>query len=115
MVRREITEYCGLYFITFTCSRWLNLFEISHGYDAVYKWFDYLRDRGHYIVGYVITPKHIHVFFLIAFRNTQGKSINKIIGNAKRFMAYEIVKKLKEKNQDELLAKLSSLLMSKKN
>ena len=39
-------------------------------------------------------PNHLHA--LIAFSNT-GKNINKIIGNGKRFMAYDIVGKLKEK------------------
>ena len=88
-VRREITEYSGIYFITFTNSRWLRLFVIINGYDIVYKWYDYLKRKGHFIVGYVIMPNHVHS--LIAFRNTQGQSINSIIGNGKRFMSYEIV------------------------
>ena len=50
--RREITEYVGIYFITITCSRWLHLFELVNGYDQVYKWFDPLKCKGHYIVGY---------------------------------------------------------------
>src|SRR4051812_2337475 len=108
MVRKEIAEYNGVYFITFTCSRWLNLFEITQGYDAVYKWFDYLKDKGHYIIGYVIMPNHVHV--LIAFRNTQGQSINAIIGNAKRFLSYEIVKKLKGLNENEILSQLASFV-----
>jgi len=29
----------GIYFITFTCYDWLPLIELSHGYDAVYKFF----------------------------------------------------------------------------
>ena len=60
-VRREITEYSGIYFITVTCARWLHLFEIGNAYEAVYKWFDHLKAQGHYIVGYVIMPNHIHV------------------------------------------------------
>jgi len=61
---------------------------------VVYKWFNYLKQTNHYITGYVIMPNHLHA--LIAFSNT-GKNINKIIGNGKRFMAYDIVGKLKEK------------------
>ena len=76
-VRREITEYDGVYFITCTNSRWLPLFAIVNGYDVVYKWFNYLKAKGHFIVGYVIMPNHFHA--LIAFRNTQGKSINTIV------------------------------------
>ena len=29
-VRREITEYDGIYFITITCSRWLPLFKFAN-------------------------------------------------------------------------------------
>src|SRR5882762_2233720 len=107
-VRREITEYDGVYFITITCSRWLHLFELANGYNEAYKWFDHLKSKGHYIVGYVIMPNHIHA--LIGFRNTQGVSINSIIGEGKRFMSYGIVKRLKEKNEDETLAGLSTVV-----
>ena len=41
-------------------------------------------------------PNHLHA--LITFSNT-GKNINKIMGNSKRFMAYDIVAKLKRKGQ----------------
>ena len=107
-VRRAISEYEGLYFITFTNSRWLKLFEITNGYDIVYKWFDHLKGKGHYIVGYVIMPNHVHA--MIAFRNTQGQSINSIVGNGKRFMSYELVRLLKERNNDEVLKQLSSFV-----
>jgi putative transposase len=69
-VRREIIEYSDIYFITVTCSRWIRLFEIANAYGEEYKWFDQLKGQGHYILGYVIMPNHIHV--LIGFRNTQG-------------------------------------------
>jgi REP element-mobilizing transposase RayT len=107
-VRREIHEYDGIYFVTITCSQWFHLFELSNGYDEVYKWFDHLKSKGHFITGYVIMPNHIHV--LIAFRNTQGVSINSIIGEGKRFMSYGIVRRLKEKNEVEVLARLSALV-----
>ncbi|MBL7874512.1 MAG: transposase [Cyclobacteriaceae bacterium] len=107
-VRREIPEYDGIYFITITCSHWLHLFERSSGYAEVYKWFDHLKSKGHFIIGYVIMPNHIHV--LIAFRNTQGVSINSMVGEGKRFMAYGIERRLKEKNEQEVLIKLSALV-----
>jgi REP element-mobilizing transposase RayT len=105
-VRKAIAEYDGLYFITFTCCHWLNLFEITNGYDIVYKWFNHLKSKGHSVTGYVIMPNHVHA--LIAFRNTQGKSINSIIGNGKRFMAYEIIKRLEDQKSIELLEQLAS-------
>ena len=70
----------------------------------VYKWFDHLKDKGHYITGYVIMPNHFHA--LIAFRNT-GQSINTMVGNGKRFMAYEIVKRLEQLNENQLLRRLN--------
>jgi hypothetical protein len=52
-------------------------------------------------------PNHVHA--IIAFGNT-GKSINSIVGNGKRFMAYELVKLLKEKNKDDLLLQLEQMV-----
>jgi len=100
----HITE-SGVYFITFTCYKWLRLFEITNSYDLVYKWFGYLKEKGHYIAGYVIMPNHIHL--LIGFMPS-GPSINTIVGNGKRFMAYEIVSRLKDAKLNEILAILSA-------
>ncbi len=44
-------------------------------------------------------PNHVHV--LLHFLQ-MPKSLNIDIGNAKRFLAYEIVKRLKEKNANNL-------------
>jgi REP element-mobilizing transposase RayT len=103
-VRRQISEKEGIYFITFTCYNWMPLIEIVNGYDIIYKQFDYLKSCGHYIVGYTIMPNHAHA--VIAFRNT-GKSINSIMGNMKRFMAYEIVERLAKQNRKDILQKLA--------
>jgi len=82
----------------------MRLIDKINGYDIVYNQFDYLQKQGHYIIGYVIMPNHLHV--LIAFKNT-GKTINSIVGNMKRFMAYEIVKRLKANNEQTILATLA--------
>jgi len=105
--KRQIIESSGIYFITIACYEWLPLFELTNGYDIVYKWFDYLKQQGHFITGYVPIaigmPNHLHV--LIAFR--QGdKSINSIVGNGKRFMAYETVKRLELAGEKDTLNKL---------
>jgi REP element-mobilizing transposase RayT len=110
-VRRRIPEFDGIYFITITCIRWLRLFEQADGYTTVYRWFDFLKGKGHYIAGYVIMPNHLHA--LIAFSNTGGASINSIISNGKRFMAYELVKMLKEKESFTTLDKMKSLVLEK--
>ena len=106
--KTKIEHKDGLYFLTFTCAKWVSLFEITKSYDLVYKWFDILKKNGSYICGYVIMPNHVHA--LIAFKNTDNKSIDSIVGNGKRFMAYEIINRLKEKEETELLDALSNLV-----
>ena len=75
----------------------------------VYKWFDYLKSQGHCINGYVIMPNHMHV--LITFRDS-GKLINTIIGNGKRFMAYDLGERLNVIGETELLTELRSFINS---
>jgi len=104
-VKTTIPYTDGIFSITFTCANWLPLIEAVNGYDIVYKWFDYLKLKGHFIVGYVLMPNHVHA--VIGFRKT-GQSINTIIGNGKRFMAYEMITRLNEMGQQELLKQLSS-------
>jgi REP element-mobilizing transposase RayT len=99
-VRTTVDNIEGTYFITFTCQHWLPLFEITNSYNTVYKWFDHLKTKGHYIKGYVIMPNHLHA--LIDFSLSE-KNINTIVSNGKRFMAYEIVKRLQEQNNEEIL------------
>lgn len=48
-------------------------------------------------------PNHVHV--LIGFRKTK-QSINTIIGTGKRFMAYQIVQRLKNQQEENLLEQL---------
>ncbi len=102
--KQQITETDGIYFITITCYNWLHLFEISNSYSAVYDWFKVLKENHHFITGYVIMPNHLHA--LIGFSNS-GKNINRIIGNGKRFMAYDLVDKLKKQNQEVILSQLA--------
>lgn len=71
----------------------------------MYKWFDYLKTKGHYINGFVIMPNHLHL--LIGFRNS-SKTINTIISNGKRFMAYEIVKRLSQLKDEKILQQLTA-------
>lgn len=104
-VKTTIPYTDGIFSITFTCTNWLPLIEQVNGYDLIYNWFDHLKSKGHYIIGYVIMPNHVHT--MIGFRNTE-QSINTIIGNGKRFIAYETINRLKANNEHELLNKLSN-------
>jgi REP element-mobilizing transposase RayT len=103
-IHRKITKP-GIYFITFTNHAWIPLLQLSNGYDIVYNWFTILKEKKHNVTGFVIMPNHLH-FLLYSSRNRQ--SLNTIIGNGKRFMAYEIVNRLKEAKLDTLLIKLQN-------
>jgi REP element-mobilizing transposase RayT len=108
-IRKTIPHSEGIYFITFTCYQWQNLFIITNGYDIVYTQFDILKKEGNYILGYVIMPNHVHA--LIGFKNS-GKTINNRIGTMKRFMAYEIINRLKTNREDALLHQLANSVNS---
>ncbi|MCB9034930.1 MAG: hypothetical protein H6553_13920 [Chitinophagales bacterium] len=105
--KRTIDSNCGVYFITFTNINWMPLFEITNTYNLIYNWFNILKKLGNYILGYVIMPNHVHI--IVAFVKSD-KSINKIIGDGKRFMAYGIIKELNQKNRIDILNQLESFL-----
>lgn len=109
-VRTTIPYNSGLYFITFTCYKWLPLIAQTNGYDLVYKWFDFLRAQNHAVVGYVIMPNHVHV--MIDFSES-AKKLNTIIGDGKRFIAYEIISRLKEQEATETLSLLEKAVTTK--
>jgi REP element-mobilizing transposase RayT len=94
----------GIYFITFTCHNWLPLIDTADAYEDVYKFMEVIKKEGNNIVGYVIMPNHLH--FLINYKNP-SKTLNTLIGNGKRFLAYDIVRKLQQKKEYELLNHLA--------
>lgn len=94
-VHKPITE-TGIYFITFTNHQWLPLIELTKGYDLVYKWFDVLTSKGHTVTGHVIMPNHLHMLLYFA---RGGQLLNTVVGNGKRFMAYDIINRLEKQNE----------------
>jgi len=104
-VKQEVHYHNGVYFITFTCYNWLPLFEVTNGYNLVYRWFDVLVSQGNHIFGYVIMPNHVHA--IIAFKEHR-QSINTRIGNGKRFIAYGLVDLLNQTENAVVLNKLAN-------
>jgi REP element-mobilizing transposase RayT len=100
----------GVYFITFTCFNWLPLIEITKGYDLVYNFFDVLKQNGNDVLRYVIMPNHVHL--LLHYTNTK-QSLNTVIGNGKRFIGYDIVKRLEERNEVVLLNQMKEAVIDK--
>lgn len=109
-IKREIPATEGVYFITFTNYGWKPLIALTNSYDLIYQWFVYLQQQGHFVLGYVIMPNHVHT--IIAFRNC-NKSLNTIVGNGKRFMGYGIVSRLKAMNNNQVLNELSKAVSDK--
>jgi REP element-mobilizing transposase RayT len=103
-VKYKHSDMYAMYFCTFTCYDWLQLFEITNSYDLVYKWFDFLSNKKlAKIIGYVIMPNHLH--FILYFED-EKYDLNTIIGNGKRFIAYELIKRLKQLQQTAILMRL---------
>ena len=97
---RTIVNEPGIYFMTFTCHKWLSLIEATKSYDQFNKFFTVLKEKEHHITGYVLMPNHVHLLLYFA----GGKiNLNTILGNGKRFIAYEIVKRLQRSGKIELL------------
>jgi REP element-mobilizing transposase RayT len=82
------------------------LIQQSQAYPAFYKWFDYLPTKHVQLIGYVIMPNHFHG--ILSFGAEARISLNALTANAKRFIAYEIIKLLEESNQHDLLWELYS-------
>jgi len=92
------------YFVTFTCYRWLPLIERSDTYQSVYKWF-HCAQKDVSVTGYAIMPNHVHV---LLYLHRTAKNLSTIVGDGKRFIAYDIIKGLMQKKSHNLLQKLSA-------
>lgn len=97
------TEIIQPYFCTITCHRWLPLIDQADAYAAVYNWFDHLRKDDCLLLGYMIMPNHLHV---LLFPQNDERSLNQIVSEGKRFMAYDIVKRLKAQGSQDVLESL---------
>lgn len=113
-VKFKQADIYSMYFCTFTCFKWLPLIETTKSYDLVYNWFNILKQQKISVIAFVIMPNHLHCIL-----HFQGPDfdLNKIISNAKRFMAYEMVNRLEENKETvllELLAKSVTIREQKK-
>lgn len=100
---RDKTEYQAntIYFITFTICEWQHIFTSEKYYNLIYKWFDYQKENyGNKIHGYIIMPNHFHG---LLYLTEQSPVLSVLIKNAKRFLAYEIVKLLEEDGREDIL------------
>ena len=102
--KHELTE--KMWFITFTCYQWIPLFEITNSYNIVYNWLKFINEKYQIqCVAFVIMPNHCHLLLQLP---ESVSNLNSIISNGKRFMAYELIKRLEKQHQEKLLSQLSS-------
>jgi|SRR6185437_2975974 len=107
--RHEINE--DTWFVTFTCHNWLPLFQVTNSYEMVYKWLKLIDDNhGIKTTGFVIMPNHAHV---LLYLTNLKVNLNTIMANAKRFMAYDLVKRLTEQGQHDILNTLTNACTEK--
>jgi REP element-mobilizing transposase RayT len=92
----------AVFFCTFTCYKWLPLIEITSVHDRLYNWMRIAHGKGFQVLGFVIMPNHAHLLI----HAPEGGSINGLMGNGKRFLAYDVVARLKSQGEQELLATL---------
>ncbi len=91
------------WFITFTCHQWIPLFEITNSYDLIYDWLNLIKEKLYVrIVAFVIMPNHVHLLLHLP----ENTDLNKMVSNGKRFIAYEIIKRLKVSENSSILFKL---------
>jgi REP element-mobilizing transposase RayT len=76
------------------------LIDATNSYDIVYNWFKVLKEKAVDVVGFVIMPNHLHC--ILHFREKEF-SVNDVISNGKRFMAYEIINRLEREQNMEVL------------
>ena len=110
-IRISHNSEASLFYITFTCYQWLPLFQLCNGYDCVYKWFDYLKEKYNIkTTAFTIMPNHVHC---ILFFPTEDYNLNKIVSNGKRFMAYELVNRLEIQGATKIILQLKEGLTKK--
>ena len=106
-VKYKHADIYSMYFCTFTGHEWMPLFKLTNSYDIVYNWLDVLKKNKIEVIGYAIMPNHVHS---ILYFPEAGFSLNTILSNGKRFMAYEIINRLKSVNDTNTLTILHNAL-----
>ena len=92
----------AVFYCTFTCWQWLPLIERTSAHDHIYNWMHIAKSKGYRTFGFVIMPNHVR----LVLHAPEGLSVNKLLANAKRFLAYEIRARLLERDEFEILALL---------
>ena len=81
----------------------MQLFEMTQIFDFITVSFSKLAAKDFKNVGFVIMPNHMH---FVVFAGEQSENLNREIGNTKRFLAYEIVHRLKAARETRTLRTL---------
>ena len=77
---------------------------MTHSYSEIYKWLNIAHEKNYRTCAFVIMPNHLH--FIIATPE-DDVHLNKLVSNGKRFIAYEIVERLKQESNNHVLNQLT--------
>lgn len=87
------------------------LFEVTQSYDMVYKWLELIEVKYQIkTIAFVIMPNHVH---LLLYLTDEKINLNTTISNAKRFMAYEFIQRLRRQEEHKLLYALGAACSDK--
>lgn len=85
------------------------MFEITNSYDLIYNWLNLIANKYQIqCFGFVIMPNYVHLLINLP---DSVKSLNTVISNGKRFMAYELIKRLEQ--HTKILDRLSAACSDK--
>ena len=80
------------------------MYEELKMYDSVYKHLNNFINKGETICGYVIMPNHIH---LLIYHKEENGQLKNLVGNLKRFMAYDMVELYTQSGRTESLMQMT--------
>ena len=83
---------------------------MTNSHDLVYNWLKLIKEKYKIdTTAFVIMPNHVHLILHL----NKPVNLNTIISNGKRFMAYEIITRLKTQDENAILLKLSKACTDK--
>ncbi|MCF8238668.1 MAG: transposase [Saprospiraceae bacterium] len=95
MARRKILDPKGLNFLTLTTVGWIDAFSRLSLRNILITNLDYCRqNKGMMIHAYVIMTNHIHL--IVQMEADHKESLNKVIGDFKRYTAHQLIKTILE-------------------
>lgn len=102
--RNKYKEF-NCFFVTTTCLNFIPLIELTNSYQILEQSLVFVCHKYKVdILAYVLMPNHLHL--IIYFK--EENSLSEFMRDFKKYTSVEIIKRIKEQNQQHLLRKLKS-------